>query len=200
MTFTAIKPAHFPWFDYSRYSFSLGLSTPTGAYLSGHTASQYDPALKRIVVRGGMTDQARTAYAKIGAILESAGLGYGNVVRLVEYVRPEGIERYAEAAAVRAEVIASGVRLVVASRHGDATGALGASVNAASGRAIMAWFPATELGLALGQVERRAVGLGQGGDEEDHEHREQRQPIPIQHSPVAVLRVDDRGQIERSRT
>jgi len=104
MTFTAIKPAYFPWFDYSRYSFSLGLSTPTGAYLSGHTASQYDPALKRIVVRGGMTDQARTAYAKIGAILESAGLGYGNVVRLVEYVRPEGIERYAEAAAVRAEV------------------------------------------------------------------------------------------------
>ncbi len=104
MTFTAIKPASFPWFDYSRYSFSLGLKTGTGTYLSGHTASEHDPATKRMVVRGGMTDQVRTAYAKIGAILEAAGYGYGDVVRIVEYVKPEGIERYAEAAAVRAEV------------------------------------------------------------------------------------------------
>lgn len=104
MTATAIKPAHFPWFDYSRYSFSLGLTSASGAYLSGHTGSEYDPAAKRILVRGGMSDQVRTAYAKIGAILEAAGLGYGDVVRVVEYLRPEGIERYAEAAAVRAEV------------------------------------------------------------------------------------------------
>ena len=104
MTFTAIKPASFPWFDYSRYSFSLGLKTATGAYLSGHTASEYDPAAKRIVVRGSMTEQVRTAYAKIGAILEAAGYGYKDVTRIVEYVRPEGIERYAEAAAIRAEV------------------------------------------------------------------------------------------------
>jgi len=104
MTFTAIKPASFPWFDYSRYSFSLGLKTASGAYLSGHTASEHDPLTKRMVVRGSMTDQVRTAYAKIGAILEAAGYGYGDVVRIVEYVKPEGIERYAEAAAVRAEV------------------------------------------------------------------------------------------------
>jgi enamine deaminase RidA (YjgF/YER057c/UK114 family) len=104
MTAKALKPAHFPWFDYSRYSFSLGLKTASGVYLSGHTASEYDPAAKRIVVRGGMTEQVRTAYAKIGALLEAAGLGYGDVMRIVEYLRPEGIERYAEAAAVRAEV------------------------------------------------------------------------------------------------
>jgi len=104
LTFSAIRPAHFPWFDYSRYSFSLGLATPGGAYLSGHTASEYDPVQKRIVVREGMTAQVRTAWAKIGAILEAAGFGYQDVVRIVEYVRPEGIERYAEAAAVRDEV------------------------------------------------------------------------------------------------
>ncbi len=104
MTATAIKPAHFPWFDYSRYSFSLGLKTPAGTYLSGHTASEFDPVAKRIVVRGGMTEQVRTAWAKIGAILDAAGLGLENVVRVVEYVRPEGIERYLEAAAVREEV------------------------------------------------------------------------------------------------
>lgn len=51
-----------------------------------------------------MSEQARTAYAKIGAILEGAGKSYADVVRVVEYVSPEGIERYGEAAAVREEV------------------------------------------------------------------------------------------------
>jgi enamine deaminase RidA (YjgF/YER057c/UK114 family) len=104
MTLTDLKPAKFPWFDYSRYSFSLGVQSPAGTYLSGHTASEYDAAAKRIVVRGSMTDQVRTAWAKIGAILESGGLGYGDVLRVVEYVKPEGIERYAEADAVRREI------------------------------------------------------------------------------------------------
>jgi sugar phosphate permease len=38
-------------------------------------------------------------------------------------------------------------------------GALGASVNAASGRAIMAWFPSTELGFALG-IRQTAIPIG----------------------------------------
>ncbi len=38
-------------------------------------------------------------------------------------------------------------------------GALGASVNAASGRAIMAWFPASELGQALG-IRQTAIPIG----------------------------------------
>jgi sugar phosphate permease len=41
-----------------------------------------------------------------------------------------------------------------------AAGALGASVNAASGRAIMSWFPSGELGLALGV---RQTGIPIGG-------------------------------------
>lgn len=104
MNFTLLKPEHFPWFDYSRYSFSMGLQSASGTYLSGNTASEFDPAAKRIVVKGGMTDQARTAWAKIGAILESGGLSYADVTRIVEYVKPEGIERYAEANAVRNEI------------------------------------------------------------------------------------------------
>jgi enamine deaminase RidA (YjgF/YER057c/UK114 family) len=104
MNFTVLKPKHFPWFDYTRYSFSMGLRSATGTYLSGNTASQFDPAAKRIVVNGGMTDQVRTAWAKIGAILESGGLSYADATRVVEYVKPEGIERYAEADAVRQEI------------------------------------------------------------------------------------------------
>ena len=107
MNFTLLKPGHFPWFDYSRYSFSMGLQSASGTYLSGNTASEFDPAAKRMVVKGGMTDQARTAWAKIGAILESGGLSYADVTRIVEYVKPEGIERYAEANAVRNEIFGS---------------------------------------------------------------------------------------------
>jgi sugar phosphate permease len=38
-------------------------------------------------------------------------------------------------------------------------GALGASVNAASGRAVMAWFPPSEIGLALG-IRQTAIPIG----------------------------------------
>ena len=104
MMLTALKPAKFPWFDYSRYSFSLGREErrwdlPLRPYRLGircrgeaHRGARH------------MSDQVRTAWAKIGAILESGGLGYADVVRVVEYVKPEGIERYAEADAVRREV------------------------------------------------------------------------------------------------
>ncbi|MEJ0069828.1 MAG: RidA family protein [Pseudomonadota bacterium] len=100
----AIKPTRFPWFDYGRYSFSLGVQAGTGIYLSGHTASEYDGAAGRMVVKGGMAAQTRIAYAKIGAILESAGRSLGDVTRIVEYVRTDAIERYAEAASVRTEL------------------------------------------------------------------------------------------------
>jgi enamine deaminase RidA (YjgF/YER057c/UK114 family) len=100
----AIRPSQFPWFDYSRYTFSLGLTHGDHAYLSGHSASEYDPHRDTIVVRGGMAEQARTAYAKIERILEEAGKGFRDVVRLVENVTVAGIDRYHEAETVRAEV------------------------------------------------------------------------------------------------
>ncbi|MBT7666133.1 MAG: RidA family protein, partial [Rhodospirillaceae bacterium] len=104
MAFSAVTPEHYPWYDYSGYSFSLGIDSGDGVYLAGHTASEYDPDSGRIQIKGDMTAQARTAYAKIGAILEAAGRSYGDAVRIVEYVRPGGIERYGEAAAVREEI------------------------------------------------------------------------------------------------
>lgn len=102
---TPIHLEHFPWYDYRRYSFSLGLKTSAGTYLSGHTASQYEPETRRIIVRGGMSEQVRTIYAKVAAILEGGGLGYGDIVRIVEYVRHKDLDRYAEAAAVRQELL-----------------------------------------------------------------------------------------------
>ena len=104
MVSVAVHPKQFPWFDYSNYSFSLGIDVGDGVYLSGHTASAYDKELDRITIKGDMAEQARTAYSKIAAILDGAGKSFGDVVRVVEYVKPEGIERYAEAAAIRTEL------------------------------------------------------------------------------------------------
>lgn len=100
----ALDPVRFPWFDYSRYTFSLGLTDGARSWLSGHSASAYDPDERRIVVRGGMTEQAATAYEKILAILEAAGHAPGDVHRVVEYVTAAGIDAYAEAEHVRREV------------------------------------------------------------------------------------------------
>jgi enamine deaminase RidA (YjgF/YER057c/UK114 family) len=71
MTIRDIRPESFPWFRYEGYSFSLGLTDGTTAWLSGHSASEFDPETKHIVVRGGMADQAETAYAKIEAVLKA---------------------------------------------------------------------------------------------------------------------------------
>jgi enamine deaminase RidA (YjgF/YER057c/UK114 family) len=104
VTRTALKPSKFPWYDYSRYTFSLGLKIGNRILLSGHTASEHDPQSKTMVVKGGMAEQCRTAYAKIAAILGAGGQSLADVVRVVEYVSEAGIERYAEAAQVRGEV------------------------------------------------------------------------------------------------
>lgn len=103
MTFADIRPADFPWLRYCGYTFSLGLSDPDSgaAYLSGHSASRYDPEADRIVVRGGMGAQAETAYAKVGRILEAADLGWTDVAALVENVTVAGLGSYAEAEEVR---------------------------------------------------------------------------------------------------
>ena len=104
MTISAIRPESFPWFRYEGYSFSLGLTDGTTAWLSGHSASEFDPETKHMVVRGGMTEQTQTAYAKIEAILKAAGFDFGDVVRVVENVTAHGADHYAEAAAVRQKI------------------------------------------------------------------------------------------------
>ena len=101
---TGIVPAEFPWLDVKRYTFSLGLRAGPRAVLSGHSASAYDASAGKIVLKGGMRDQARTAYAKIGACLSAEGMGFGDVSRLVEYIPVRAMEDYEEAEAARAEV------------------------------------------------------------------------------------------------
>jgi enamine deaminase RidA (YjgF/YER057c/UK114 family) len=97
----AIQPRRFPWFDYRRYTFSLGLDVGGAAILSGHSASRYDPDAGRIVVDGDMTAQAGTAYDKVEAILDAIGLTLRDTVQVTENITMHGIDAYAAAADVR---------------------------------------------------------------------------------------------------
>ena len=102
---TAIEPEPFDWLDYRKYTFSLGLTADADVFLSGHSASCYDPSEGRVVVRGGVAEQCRTAYEKIGSLLEACGLGPASVVHVVEYVTAEAVDRYPEIEGVRAEAL-----------------------------------------------------------------------------------------------
>lgn len=104
MNIQAIRPESFPWFRYADYSFSLGLTDGTTAWLSGHSASEFDPETKHMVVRGGMTEQTTTAYAKVEVILKAAGFDFSDVVRVVENVTEHGADYYDEAVAVRESI------------------------------------------------------------------------------------------------
>jgi sugar phosphate permease len=102
--------------------------------------------------------------AQTGVVL--AGIGVGMLFTLL----PWGLvaDRVDERWVIATGLTGAGAMLAVASTTQSfaavtaslvLVGALGASVNAASGRAIMAWFPATELGLALG-IRQTAIPIG----------------------------------------
>jgi sugar phosphate permease len=95
-----------------------------------------------------------------------AGIGIGMLFTLL----PWGLvaDRVDERWVIATGLTGAGAMLAVASTTHDfgtvtmvlvAVGALGASVNAASGRAIMAWFPSSELGQALG-IRQTAIPIG----------------------------------------
>src|SRR5690242_19953342 len=85
-----------------------------------------------------------------------AGIGIGMLFTLL----PWGLvaDRVDERWVIATGLTGAGAMLLVAATT-HTVGALGASVNAASGRAIMAWFPASELGLALG-IRQTAIPIG----------------------------------------
>ncbi len=106
MAAQALEPTHFPFFDYKAYSFSLGVETPAGIWLSGHTSSRFSPEHNNMIVagEGDIVAQARVSHDKIAAILQAAGLGLTDVVRLVDYVTVEGMADYPRLADLRREL------------------------------------------------------------------------------------------------
>ncbi|MDP7469639.1 MAG: RidA family protein, partial [Dehalococcoidia bacterium] len=98
-----ITPAHYPWADISRYTFSQGVERGGLVFLSGMSSGAHDPATGQMACRGDIVAQARIAYQKMRAVLETAGLGPENVVKTVDYIPPAGLEGYRGTAVVRQE-------------------------------------------------------------------------------------------------
>lgn len=148
----AIKPADFPWFPYEGFTFSLGLSSGADVWVSGHTASRLDPAVGKMVVTGSMAEQARTAYDKVLTILEAAGLGAGDIVKVTENVTLAGLAEYAAVEQVRAEVLgdaAASVTTIVVERLVRSAALLEVEVHAGTGggRVLVARSETADLDL-----------------------------------------------------
>jgi enamine deaminase RidA (YjgF/YER057c/UK114 family) len=86
----ALEPAHYPFFDYRRFSFALGIAAAGRIWLSGSTAVRFAPA-SGMVVEGDLLAQASVIHDKMAATLAAAKRGLGDVVRLVRYVTPKAI-------------------------------------------------------------------------------------------------------------
>jgi enamine deaminase RidA (YjgF/YER057c/UK114 family) len=99
----SINPKNFKWFDYERYSFSLGLALDGSLYISGHSASEYDAANKKIVVKGGMEEQVNTALDKIDCILKAEGASLSDATHVIENVTIKGLDFYREYEKVKAD-------------------------------------------------------------------------------------------------
>ncbi len=106
----------------------------------------------------------RLSLGETGVVLGAVGIG------MLFTLLPWGLlaDRLSERVVIAIGLSAAGLALVIAGRTHSygalvavlfVAGAFGASVNAASGRAVMGWFPLRERGLALG-VRQTAIPIG----------------------------------------
>ena len=100
-----VDPDKFPWLDLNRYTFCMGVENSGILYLSGQTASEYDPELGKVVCKGNIIDQTRIIYEKLAVVLESAGMGFENVVQTVDYIDATGLPLYRQTGAIRSDFL-----------------------------------------------------------------------------------------------
>ena len=100
-----VDPTKFPWLDLRRYTFSMAVEARGVVYISGQTAGEYDADAGRVGCKGGLVEQTRLIYEKLGVVLEAAGLGFQNVVKTVDYLDPVALPHYRQTAAVRREYL-----------------------------------------------------------------------------------------------
>lgn len=91
MQLKPLEPDDYPFFDYRRFTFSLGIETPEGVWLSGSTAVRHDPGTQAMVVEGGLVAQAAIIFDKMKAALVLAGRSLRDLTRLVRYIRSDAI-------------------------------------------------------------------------------------------------------------
>lgn len=87
----ALEPDDYPFFDYRRFTFSLGIAAGGSIWLSGSTAARFDPVQKAMVVTGDLLEQAELIHRKMAATLVAANRTLDDIVRVVRYVTPAAI-------------------------------------------------------------------------------------------------------------
>ena len=115
MTLEFIEPKEFPYLNYKQYSFSLGVKSGDFVFTSGHTASEYDQSIKKVVCKGGLEEQTRKIHEKLKLILEAAGTSFDDVIKVVDYVSPMAVGNTEVIDSVRNEYFSDGM-LPVCSR------------------------------------------------------------------------------------
>ncbi len=100
------------WERYLKLTYNPGLRVGDTFVMSGQGA--LDVITEEAVLAGDVVAQAEYTYRNILTVLEHAGLGPDALVRSVEYVTPEGLDRYDEVEALRAELF-PGVDVAVTS-------------------------------------------------------------------------------------
>ncbi len=88
MTFEIVEPPSFPYFDHKHYSFSLVVKKGNYIFTSGHSASEFDHSLKKMICKGDLAEQTRTAHEKLRLILEAAAANFRDVAKVVDYLAP----------------------------------------------------------------------------------------------------------------
>ncbi len=100
---TTLYPDPFPYADYRRYTYSMGIASGDAIWVAGQLADEYDVGLGRMVCRGNLVDQARLAFEKVRLILESAGAGFQDIVHQVDYITPAAVKDYPGTLEIRHE-------------------------------------------------------------------------------------------------
>ncbi len=108
----AVEPSDYPYFDYRRLTFSLGIQAAGQVWLSGSTAARFDPGQKAMVVAGDLLAQAGMIYEKMRKTLTAAGLGLIDIRRIVQYVTPAAAKSLMLLDEFRQSVMAEAVPVV----------------------------------------------------------------------------------------
>src|SRR3569832_127780 len=106
----ALEPDDYPFFDYRRFSFSLGIAAAGRIWLPGSTAGRCEPAAG-MVVKGGLVAQASVIHDKMAATLVAAKRGLRDIVRVARYITPKAFADVPALDAFQRQSLAEGVSI-----------------------------------------------------------------------------------------
>ena len=87
----ALEPEKFPFFDYRRFTFSLGIAARGSVWLSGSTAVCFDVERRSMVVAGDLLAQAGVISRRCETVLAAGQLRLSDIYRVVRYVTPAAL-------------------------------------------------------------------------------------------------------------